>query len=37
MTDEEAATLESLMGGKLRELGYPVTDPAPVTRAVRRR
>jgi hypothetical protein len=26
MTDEEAATLESLMGGKLRELGYPVTD-----------
>jgi hypothetical protein len=26
MTDEEAATLESLMGGKLRELGYPVTE-----------
>jgi hypothetical protein len=25
MTDEEAATLESLMGSKLRELGYPVT------------
>ena len=26
MTAEEAATLESLMGGKLRELGYPVAD-----------
>jgi hypothetical protein len=26
MTDEEAATLETLMGDKLRELGYPVTD-----------
>jgi Sulfotransferase family len=26
MTDEDAATLESLMGSKLRELGYPVTD-----------
>ncbi len=24
MTDEEAATLESVMGDKLRELGYPV-------------
>ena len=24
LTDEEAATLEGLMGGKLRELGYPV-------------
>jgi peptidoglycan/xylan/chitin deacetylase (PgdA/CDA1 family) len=26
MTDEEAATLESVMGDKLRELGYPVAD-----------
>jgi sulfotransferase family protein len=26
MTDEDAATLEALMGDKLRELGYPVTD-----------
>ena len=28
MTDEEAATLESVMGDKLRELGYPVGDAA---------
>jgi peptidoglycan/xylan/chitin deacetylase (PgdA/CDA1 family) len=26
LTEEETATLESVMGGKLRELGYPVTD-----------
>ena len=29
LTEEEAATLESVMGDKLRELGYPVADGAP--------
>ena len=28
LTDEEAATLESVMGDKLRELGYPIDDAA---------
>ena len=26
MSDEEAATLEEIMGEKLRELGYPIAE-----------
>jgi peptidoglycan-N-acetylglucosamine deacetylase len=29
LTEEEAGTLESVMGDKLRELGYPVADSSP--------